>query len=133
MALSALDMNNIPENLKYTKDHEWIRHETDGTCLVGITEHAQENLGDVTFVELPSAGDSLEAEVTFGVVESVKAASDLYMPLGGEITEVNEALLDSPEKVNTDPYGDGWMVRIRPAGPVGENEVLDSEAYGKIL
>ena len=126
-------MSEVPADLKYTKDHEWLRQEVDGTCLVGITDHAQESLGDVTFVELPSIGDSLEEGTTFGVVESVKAASDLYMPLGGEITEVNEALLDSPEKVNTDPYGDGWMVRIRPAEPVGENEVLDSEAYGKIL
>ena len=126
-------MSDIPADLKYTKDNEWLRQEVDGTCLVGITDHAQESLGDVTFVELPCIGDSLEEGTTFGVVESVKAASDLYMPLGGEITELNEALLDSPEKVNTDPYGDGWMVRIRPAGPVGENEVLDSEAYGKIL
>ena len=126
-------MSDIPTDLKYTKNHEWLCQEADGTCLVGITDHAQASLGDVTFVELPSLGDSLEVGTTFGVVESVKAASELYMPLGGEITEVNEALLDSPEKVNADPYGEGWMVRIRPAGLVGENEILDSEAYGKIL
>ncbi|MFP6886071.1 MAG: glycine cleavage system protein GcvH [Opitutales bacterium] len=126
-------MSEVPEDLKYTKDHEWLRQETDGTCLVGITEHAQESLGDVTFVELPAVGDSLEAEVTFGVVESVKAASDLYMPLAGEVTEVNEVLLDSPEKVNVDPYGEGWMVRIRPTDPVGADELLDSEAYRKLL
>lgn len=126
-------MSEVPVDLKYTKEHEWLRQEADGICLVGITEHAQESLGDVTFVELPAVGDSLEAEVTFGVVESVKAASDLYMPLAGEVTEVNEALLDSPEKVNVDPYGEGWMVRIRPADPGGVDELLDSEAYRKLL
>tara|TARA_B110000438_G_scaffold281726_1_gene308139 strand:- start:434 stop:835 length:402 start_codon:yes stop_codon:yes gene_type:complete len=133
MALSALDMNNIPENLKYTKDHEWIRHESDGTCLVGITDHAQDSLGDVTFVELPAIGESFEEGATFGVVESVKAASDLYFPLSGEITEVNEILVDSPEKVNEDPYGDGWMVRIRPADSSESGGLLSPEQYKEIL
>ena len=126
-------MSEVPADLKYTKDHEWLRQETDGTCLVGITDHAQDSLGDVTFVELPSIGDSLKAGTTFGVVESVKAASDLYMPLAGEITEVNEALLDSPEKVNIDPYGEGWMVRLRPAIPAAVNELLSPETYGELL
>ena len=126
-------MSEVPADLKYTKDHEWLRQETDGTCLVGITDHAQDSLGDVTFVELPSIGDSLKAGTTFGVVESVKAASDLYMPLAGEVTEVNEALLDSPEKVNIDPYGEGWMVRLRPAIPAAVNELLSPETYGELL
>ena len=133
MALSALDMNNIPENLKYTKDHEWIRHESDGTCLVGITDHAQDSLGDVTFVELPAIGESFEEGATFGVVESVKAASDLYFPLSGEISEVNEILVDSPEKVNEDPYGDGWMVRIRPADSSESGGLLSPDQYKEIL
>lgn len=133
MALSALDMNNIPENLKYTKDHEWIRHESDGTCLVGITDHAQDSLGDVTFVELPAIGESFEEGATFGVVESVKAASDLYFPLSGEITEVNEILVDSPEKVNEDPYGDGWMVRIRPTDSSESGGLLSPDQYKEIL
>jgi glycine cleavage system H protein len=126
-------MSNIPENLKYTKDHEWIRHEADGTCLVGITDHAQDSLGDVTFVELPPIGESFEEGATFGVVESVKAASDLYFPLSGEITEVNDILVDSPEKVNEDPYGDGWMVRIRPADSSGHGGLLRPEQYKEIL
>ena len=133
MALSALDMNNIPENLKYTKNHEWIRHESDGTCLVGITDHAQDSLGDVTFVELPAIGESFDEGATFGVVESVKAASDLYFPLSGEITEVNEILVDSPEKVNDDPYGDGWMVRIRPTDSSESGGLLSPEQYKEIL
>ena len=126
-------MSNIPEDLKYTKDHEWIRHETDGTCLVGITDHAQDSLGDVTFVELPAIGESFEEGATFGVVESVKAASDLYFPLSGEITEVNDILVDSPEKVNEDPYGDGWMVRIRPADSSESGGLLSPEQYKEIL
>jgi glycine cleavage system H protein len=126
-------MSNIPENLKYTKDHEWIRHESDGTCLVGITDHAQDSLGDVTFVELPAIGESFEEGATFGVVESVKAASDLYFPLSGEITEVNDILVDSPEKVNEDPYGDGWMVRIRPADFDAFGGLLSPDQYKEIL
>jgi glycine cleavage system H protein len=133
MALSALYMSNIPENLKYTKDHEWIRHESDGTCLVGITDHAQDSLGDVTFVELPAIGESFEEGATFGVVESVKAASDLYFPLSGEITEVNDILVDSPEKVNEDPYGDGWMVRIRPVDSSESGGLLSPDQYKEIL
>ncbi|MBU61920.1 MAG: glycine cleavage system protein H [Opitutae bacterium] len=126
-------MSNIPEDLKYTKDHEWIRHETDGTCLVGITDHAQDSLGDVTFVELPAVGESFEEGATFGVVESVKAASDLYFPLSGEITEVNEILVDSPEKVNQDPYGDGWMLRLRATGSSDSGGLLSPEQYKEIL
>tara|TARA_Y100000588_G_C14126062_1_gene869465 strand:- start:404 stop:784 length:381 start_codon:yes stop_codon:yes gene_type:complete len=126
-------MSNIPENLKYTKDHEWICHETDGTFLLGITDHAQESLGDVTFVELPAIGESFEKGATFGVVESVKAASDLYFPLAGEVVEVNEILIDSPEKVNEDPYGDGWMVRIRSTNTSELGGLLSSDQYQEIL
>ena len=105
-------MANIPEDLHYSKDHEWIRVEGDvGT--VGITDHAQDALGDVVFVELPRVGDRCEAHESFGNVESVKAVSELYSPVSGEVTEVNESLQDEPEKVNSDPYGAGWMIKLR--------------------
>ena len=105
-------MANIPEDLHYSKDHEWVRVEGDvGT--VGITDHAQDSLGDVVFVELPRVGDRFEAHESFGNVESVKAVSELYCPVSGEVTEVNESLQDEPEKVNTDPYGAGWMIKLR--------------------
>ena len=101
----------LPEELKYTKEHEWLSIE-DGVVTVGITDHAQEQLGDVVFVELPAAGDSVEKMEPFGVVESTKAVSDIYAPVSGEVAEVNDDLPDSPELVNEDPYGDGWMVKI---------------------
>ena len=123
-------MSNIPENLKYTKDHEWIRHESEGTFLVGITDHAQDSLGDVTFVELPAIGDSFEEGATFGVVESVKAASDLYFPLSGEIAEVNDILVDSPEKVNEDPYGEGWICEILTES---EGDLMEAAAYQALI
>ena len=105
-------MANIPEDLHYSKDHEWVRVEGDvGT--VGITDHAQDALGDVVFVELPRVGDSFGAHESFGNVESVKAVSELYSPVSGEVTEVNESLQDEPEKVNSDPYGAGWMLKLR--------------------
>jgi glycine cleavage system H protein len=105
-------MSNIPEDLHYSKDHEWIRVEGDmGT--VGITDHAQDSLGDVVFVELPRVGEKFEAHESFGNVESVKAVSELFCPVSGEVTEVNDALQDEPEKVNTDSYGAGWMIRLR--------------------
>ena len=126
-------MSQVPENLKYTKDHEWIRLEDDGSCLVGITDHAQESLGDVTFVELPAPEDSFDAETVFGVVESVKAASDLYMPVSGKILEVNESLADQPEKVNTDSYGEGWMVRVQVEDAASFEQLLGPEEYRKIL
>ena len=105
-------MSNIPEDLHYSKDHEWIRVEGE-TGTVGITDHAQDSLGDVVFVELPRVGDKFEAHESFGNVESVKAVSELYCPVSGEVTEVNESLQDEPEKVNTDPYGAGWMIKLR--------------------
>ena len=105
-------MANIPENLHYSKDHEWIRVEGE-TGVVGITDHAQHSLGDVVYVELPKPGESFEAHQVFGSVESVKAVSELYCPVAGEVVEANEALADEPEKVNADPYGGGWMLRLR--------------------
>ena len=121
---------SIPENLKYTSDHEWVSS-SDGELVVGITDHAQDSLGDVTFVELPEVGASFDEKAVFGVVESVKAASDLYMPVAGEVIEVNEGLNDSPEKVNSDPYGDGWMIKVRPVKLDSLDSLLDAEAYGK--
>jgi glycine cleavage system H protein len=103
---------SVPEELQYTRSHEWVRTEGD-TATIGITDHAQDELGDVVFVELPEVGATLDAGVSFGTVESVKAVSDLYTPVGGEVTEVNEALNDQPEKINEDPYGEGWMVKLR--------------------
>jgi glycine cleavage system H protein len=103
---------SVPEELQYTRSHEWVRTEGD-TATIGITDHAQDELGDVVFVELPEVGAIFDAGDSFGTVESVKAVSDLYIPVGGEVTEVNEALNDQPEKINEDPYGEGWMVKLR--------------------
>ena len=121
-------MSNIPDNLLYTADHEWIRDEGE-TCVIGITDHAQDSLGDVTFVELPQVGEQFDAKAVFGVVESVKAASDLYMPVTGEVVEINEELNDSPESVNNTPYESGWMIRVRPIQPLAESGLLSPSAY----
>lgn len=120
---------SAPEELQYTKTHEWVRMEDD-VATVGITEHAQDELGDVVFVELPETGGSLEAGGAFGTVESVKAVSDLNAPVGGEVVEVNSALEDSPEKINEDPYGDGWILKLRVSG---ETDLLSAEEYEKFL
>jgi glycine cleavage system H protein len=119
-------MSNVPEGLYYSKDHEWLRVEGE-TGTVGITDHAQHALGDVVYVELPKVGEKFGAHDVFGSVESVKAVSEMYFPVAGEVTEVNESLNDEPEKVNTDPYGDGWMVRMRISKP-GEVDGLLSPA-----
>lgn len=121
---------SIPNELKYTSDHEWVRIEGED-FVIGITDHAQDSLGDVTFVELPDIGARFEDKAVFGVVESVKAASDLYMPVTGEIIEVNDSLNDSPEKVNSDPYGNGWMIKIRPDQADSVVSLLDADAYSK--
>ena len=126
-------MSSIPADLKYTKDHEWLQIQEDNVATIGITDHAQDSLGDITFVELPDAGANLDAGETFGVVESVKAASDLFMPVGGEILEINETLLDSPELVNDSPYSEGWMIKIRIEDSSVTNELLTSEAYQDIV
>jgi glycine cleavage system H protein len=120
---------SIPEELQYTKTHEWVRHEDD-VVTIGITEHAQDELGDVVFVELPEIGASFASGDSFGTVESVKAVSDLYTPVDGEVVEVNEALNDAPEKINEDSYGDGWIVRLRVSG---EGDLLSAEEYEKLL
>ena len=125
-------MSNIPDSLKYTKDHEWIRLNDDGTGVIGITDHAQESLGDITFVELPDTGATFTTSEALGVVESVKAASDLFMPVAGEVIETNEQLLESPEFVNNDAYGEGWMVKIRLADDGEINDLLTPEAYADI-
>ena len=126
-------MSQIPENLKYTQEHEWVRVEEDGTVVIGITDYAQSSLGDITFVELPETDESFELGDTFGVVESVKAASDLYMPLAGKVIETNEALMDSPESVNSDPYGEAWLIRIKPDDTSGLNALMDPTAYADIV
>jgi glycine cleavage system H protein len=119
-----------PAELQYTKTHEWIKIEGD-SATVGISDYAQDSLGDVVYVELPDVGASYEAGRPFGAVESVKAASDLYLPVGGEVTEVNEPLLNQPELLNSDPYGDGWLIKIRLAQGVGA--LMSAEAYEKYV
>ena len=123
---------SIPSELKYTKDHEWVRVEGD-TLVVGITQHAQDQLGDVVFVELPEVGATFEAGDTFGTVESVKAVSDLYAPVTGEITEVNSSLEDSPESVNGGPYEAGWMIKVKPSDSAQVDALLDAEAYAALI
>ncbi|MBZ9556884.1 MULTISPECIES: glycine cleavage system protein GcvH [unclassified Modicisalibacter] len=125
-------MSNIPANLRYTDSHEWILDNGDGTVTIGITDHAQEALGDVVFVELPDVGRELDAGEEFGVIESVKAASDLYAPLAGEIVAVNEALEDAPETVNESPYEDGWIARVKPSDSAALDDLLDADAYAAI-
>ncbi len=120
---------NVPEELSYTKTHEWVRREDD-IATVGITDNAQDELGDVVFVELPEEGASFNAGEPFGTIESVKAVSDLYAPVGGEVVEVNETLNDAPEKINEEPYGDGWIIRIRVSE---EADLLSAGDYEKLL
>ena len=122
---------NIPQELKYTQSHEWARSEADGTVSVGITDHAQEQLGDIVFVEAPKAGRKVAAGEAVGVVESVKAASDIYAPVAGEIVAGNDALADSPEKVNADAYG-SWLFRIKPDNAADLAKLLDAAAYAKV-
>ena len=121
-------MANTPEDLNYTKDHEWVRVKGD-EATVGITDHAQNQLGDVVYVELPKVGDKFEASESFGSVESVKAVSEIYMPVSGAVIEVNNSLNDAPEHVNEDPYGEGWMIRIRIDNPAQVDALLTSIEY----
>jgi glycine cleavage system H protein len=121
-----------PADLRYTTDHEWVRVEGD-TATVGITEYAAQQLGDIVFVELPDVGRALDQAAAFGVVESVKAVSDLFAPVSGDVTETNPSLAGSPESVNGDPYGEGWMVRIRIADPSQLDELLDAAAYDDLV
>ncbi|ACL73832.1 glycine cleavage system protein GcvH [Thioalkalivibrio sulfidiphilus] len=122
-------MSNTPADLRYTKSHEWVRSESDGTVTVGISDHAQELLGDLVFVETPEVGSSHGAGAACAVVESVKAASDVYAPVAGEVVAVNEQLADSPELVNSDPYGEGWLFRLKPADAGAAGGLMDADAY----
>ncbi len=122
-------MSNIPSELKYVASHEWIRVEGDGTVTIGVTDHAQDLLGDVVFVELPEVGADVATGDESGVVESVKAASDIYAPLSGEVIAINEELEDSPELVNSDPYGDGWFFKLKLSDNDELNELLSAEGY----
>ena len=126
-------MSELPGDLLYTKEHEWLRREDDGSVTVGITDHAQAALGDLVYVELPEIDQDVEAEGEMAVVESVKAASDVYAPIAGKIVEVNEELADDPEKINEDPYGGGWIVRIEPAGDIDESELMSPDDYQALL
>jgi glycine cleavage system H protein len=125
----GIAMSNIPAELRYAATHEWVRPESDGTFTVGISEHAQELLGDMVFVELPDVGATVSAGDDIAVAESVKAASDVYAPIGGEVLAVNENLEDSPELVNSDPYGEGWLFRIKAQDAAQVEALLDANAY----
>jgi glycine cleavage system H protein len=126
-------MSDSPTELRYARSHEWARLEEDGTVTVGITDHAQDQLGDVVFVELPEVGQTVAAGEEAGVVASVKAASDIYSPVSGSVVAVNDTLEDAPEKVNQDPYGDGWFFKLRPDDEADLEELLDAEGYGEYL
>lgn len=122
---------NFPKNLKYTKDHEWIKLDGD-IATIGITEFAQRELGDIVYVEIETAGKALEAEAVFGTVEAVKTVSDLFLPVAGTITEVNPALAATPELVNSDPYGEGWMVKMQVKNTADVQELMDADAYAAV-
>lgn len=126
-------MSSIPTNLKYLESHEWVRVEPDGTVTVGISDHAQHALGDLVFVEVPEVGRSLNKGGAAAVVESVKAASDVYSPVSGEVVATNEKLSGSPELVNTDPYGEGWLFKLKPSNAAELEQLLDSAAYQKVV
>lgn len=123
---------NIPAELKYTKDHEWVKVEGD-IAVIGITDYAQGELGDVVYVELPETGSTFEKEESFGTIEAVKAVADIFCPLSGEFVEVNEVIQDAPETINKDPYGDGWMVKIKISDSVQLDELMDAEAYKALI
>jgi glycine cleavage system H protein len=125
-------MSHIPETLKYTKDHEWVKIEGD-VVTIGVTDYAQGELGDVVFVELPEVGDTVEREETFGSIEAVKAVADIFSPVSGEALEINPALEDDPEIVNKDPYGEGWMLKIKLSDHSELEELMDSAAYRDLI
>jgi glycine cleavage system H protein len=126
-------MSHVPDDLRYTKSHEWIRREEDGTLTVGITHHAQELLGDLVFVEVPEVGIDVDEGDDVAVIESVKAASDVYAPVAGEIVAANEALSETPELINKDPYGDGWIFRIKPLDEGAWDSLMDADAYTELV
>jgi glycine cleavage system H protein len=126
-------MSELPGGLLYTTQHEWLRREDDGSVTIGVTDHAQAALGDLVYVELPEVGQDIDSGGDMAVVESVKAASDVYAPIDGSVVAVNEKLADDPEKINTDPYGDGWIVRLQPNGDIDESALMDPDAYQELL
>lgn len=123
---------NTPDNLKFTKDHEWVKVEGD-VAVVGITDYAQGQLGDIVFVDIQTLGETLNKEEVFGAIEAVKTVADAFMPVSGEITEVNQALEESPQLVNTDPYGEGWMIKIKMSNPEELDELMDITAYKALM
>jgi len=123
---------NVPANLLFTKDHEWIKIE-GSEALIGITDYAQTELGEIVFVELPAVGDAIAIEKTFGTVEAVKAVSDLFMPVSGEVLDINALLEDKPELINEDPYGEGWMIRIKLNNPAEVEHLLSADAYSALI
>lgn len=123
---------DFPQNLKYTNEHEWIRVEGD-IAYVGITDYAQEQLGDIVFVDIPTVGEALEAGEVFGTIEVVKTISDLFLPVAGEVMEQNEALEENPELVNKDPYGEGWLIKMKPANLKDVENLLDAEGYKEVI
>lgn len=123
---------NIPSNLKYSKDHEWIRVEGD-VAYIGITDFAQSQLGDIVFVDIATEGETLEQDETFGSIEAVKTVSDVFMPVSGEVLEFNEALNDAPESVNKDPYGEGWIIKVKLTNPAQVDELPSAEDYAKLI
>ncbi len=126
-------MTELPGDLLYTKDHEWLRREDDGTVTVGITDHAATALGDLVYVELPEVGQEVESEGEMAVVESVKAASDVYAPIAGSVVAVNADLADDPEKINAEPYGEGWIVKLAPDDDIDESQLMSPDAYQQLL
>lgn len=126
-------MSELPGDLVYTREHEWLRREDDGSVTIGITDYAQAALGDLVYVELPEVGHDLDSGGDMAVVESVKAASDVYAPIDGTVVAVNEGLADDPEKINADPYGDGWIVNLRPADSIDEAALLSPGDYQHLL
>ncbi len=126
-------MNELPGDLMYTSEHEWLRREDDGSVTIGITEHAQSALGDLVYVELPEVGLELDLGGDMAVVESVKAASDVFAPISGTVLGVNEELSDDPEKINADPYGDGWIVKLKPGGEIDNGELLTPDDYQTLI
>ena len=126
-------MSTIPSELKYTKEHEWIRDNGDGTATIGVTDFAQSELGDIVFVDISSLNEEVDQDSSFGTIEAVKTVSELYMPVSGTVIEVNEALENDPELVNNDPYGDGWLIKVKMSDPSQLSSLLDADAYGQII
>ncbi|MFW6222141.1 MAG: glycine cleavage system protein GcvH [Bacteroidota bacterium] len=124
---------NIPGDLLYTKDHEWIKKENDNEAIIGITDYAQGELGDIVYVEVETEGDSLEKGETFGTVEAVKTVSDLFLPISGEILEFNSKLEDAPETINSDPYGDGWIIKVKLSNPNELDDLMSADDYKKMI